>query len=164
MWQARTIMMNGELMPFEQASIHPLSLAVTYACTVFEGLRAYKLESPGQFALFRLREHLDRLRFGMKVMRMAPAFDPAYLQDCLTRLIRANDPDDDVYIRLLVYIEGQGLMATSGPIGFTAAAMPRERPKFAEILVAAVRQRKPAPGQGHGQLSQCPSDPDASQG
>jgi branched-chain amino acid aminotransferase len=40
MWQARTIMQNGELIPFEQASIHPLSLAVTYACTVFEGIRA----------------------------------------------------------------------------------------------------------------------------
>jgi len=132
MWQARTIMQNGELIPFEQASIHPLSLAVTYACTVFEGIRAYKLAEPGRFAFFRLREHLKRLRFGMKVMRMAPAFDDDYLTDCLTRLIKANDPDDDVYIRLLVYIEGQGLMATSGPIGFTAAAMPRERPRFAE--------------------------------
>jgi branched-chain amino acid aminotransferase len=132
MWQAHTIMMNGELMPYEQASIHPMSLAVTYACTVFEGIRAYQLDTPGRFAFFRLREHLDRLRFGMKVMRMAPAFDHGYLTDCLTRLVRANEPDDDVYIRLLVYIEAQGLMATPGPIGFTAAAVPREKPKFAQ--------------------------------
>ncbi len=33
---------------------------------------------------------------------------------------------------LLVYVEGTGLMATTGPVGFTAAAMPREKPKFAE--------------------------------
>lgn len=132
MWQAKTIMMNGELVPFERAAIHPLSLAVTYATTVFEGIRAYKLAEPGRFAFFRLREHLDRLRFGMKVMRMAPALEHDYLADCLTRVLRANEPDDDVYIRLLVYIEGQGLMATTGPIGFTAAAMPRERPRFAE--------------------------------
>ncbi|SVD13966.1 uncharacterized protein METZ01_LOCUS366820, partial [marine metagenome] len=36
MWKSDIIMMNGELMPFADAHIHPLSLAVTYATTVFE--------------------------------------------------------------------------------------------------------------------------------
>ena len=40
MWQAKLIMMDGELMPFADARIHPMSLAVTYATTVFEGIRA----------------------------------------------------------------------------------------------------------------------------
>ena len=38
MWKSDIIMMNGELMPYADASIHPLSLAVTYATTVFEGV------------------------------------------------------------------------------------------------------------------------------
>lgn len=133
MWQARTIMMDGELMPFAEARIHPLSLAVTYATTVFEGVRAYRHPQTGAFALFRLPEHVRRLQVGMKVMRFDRTYDLPYLQACLTRLIRANEPDDDVYVRLLVYISGQGLMATTGPVGFTAAAVPRERSKFGDI-------------------------------
>jgi len=132
MWQPTQIMMNGELMPFAEARIHPLSLAVTYAATVFEGIRAYHTPDTGGFALFRLDEHIRRLQIGMKLMRFDRTYEVDYFRDCLTRLIHANEPDADVYIRLLVYIEGQGLLATTGPVGFTAAAMPRDKPKFAE--------------------------------
>lgn len=136
MWEAKTIMMNGELMPFASASLHPLSLAVTYATTVFEGLRAYRIPETEHFSLFRLGDHIERLRVGMKIMRFEEApgqnYDTSYFTDCLTRLIQANEPDSDVYLRLLVYIEGQGLLATTGPIGFTAAAMPRSKPAFAD--------------------------------
>ncbi len=132
MWQPKLIMMNGELLPFAEARLHPLALAVTYATTVFEGLRAYHMPETGKFALFRLAEHVRRLQVGMKIMRFDRTYDTDYLRDCLTRLIRANQPDTDVYIRLLVYIEGTGFLSTTGPVGFTAAAMPREKPKFAD--------------------------------
>ena len=132
MWESKVIMMNGELMPFEDARLHPLSLAVAYATTVFEGVRAYRSPESGKFAFFRLDEHIRRLLTGMKVMRFEQAYDVDFFTECLTRLVHANEPDSDVYIRLLVYIEGAGLMATTGPVGFTAAAMPRKKPKFAE--------------------------------
>ncbi len=132
MWQPKKIMMNGELMPIDEASLHPMSLAVTYATTVFEGLRAYHMPENGQFALFRLADHLKRLRIGMKIMRFDQSYEDSYLEECLTQLIRANEPDDDVYVRLLVYVEGQGLLNTTGPVGFTAAAKPRKKPTFAE--------------------------------
>ena len=132
MWQAKTIMVNGELMPFADARLHPLSLGVAYATTVFEGLRAYYNPATRQFSIFRLAEHMRRLQVGMKLMRFDRTYETDYMRECLTRLIRANEPDDDVYMRLLVYIEAIGLMATTGPVGFTAAAMPRDKPKFAE--------------------------------
>lgn len=136
MWQPRVLMMDGELVPFAQASLHPLSLAVTYATTVFEGLRAYRHPQTGAYTIFRLAEHVKRLQVGMKVMRFERTYETEYLRECLSRLIHANEPDDDVYVRLLVYIAGQGLMATTGPVGFTAAAMPRERPKNADTGVS----------------------------
>ncbi len=132
MWQPKLIMMNGELLPFDQARIHPLSLAVTYATTVFEGLRAYHMSETGQFALFRFEDHIRRLQVGMKLLRFDQVYETDYLRDCLTQLIQANEPDDDVYIRLLAYIEGIGLLSTTGPVGFTAAAMPREKSKFTD--------------------------------
>lgn len=132
MWQPKKIMMNGELMPLQDARLHPLSLAVTYAATVFEGVRAYRLPESGQFALFRLNDHIRRLQVGMKLLRFDGSYDAGYLTECLIRLVRANEPDSDVYIRLLAYIEGTGLLTTTGPVGFTAAAMPRARPAFAD--------------------------------
>jgi branched-chain amino acid aminotransferase len=132
MWEPKQIMMNGELLPFEDARLHPLSLAVTYATTVFEGVRAYQIPDAGTFAFFRLAEHVRRLQAGMKLMRFEQIYDVEYLQDCLTRLVQANEPDSDVYIRLLVYVEGTGLLKTCGPVGFTAAAMPRKKPTFAD--------------------------------
>jgi branched-chain amino acid aminotransferase len=125
-------MMNGELLPFAEAKLHPLSLAVTYATTVFEGLRAYRLPQDGRFALFRFHEHVRRLQVGMKLLRMERILQADEILEGLRRLIRANEPDTDVYVRLLVYVEAQGLMATTGPVGWTAAAMPREKPKYAD--------------------------------
>lgn len=132
MWQPRTIMQNGELLAFADARIHPLALGMAYATTVFEGLRAYRNPQTGAFKIFRLAEHVRRLQAGMKVMRMDRRFEVDELRGNLKRLIRANEPDDDVYIRLLVYVEALGLMAQTGPVGFTAAASPRERGKFVE--------------------------------
>ena len=131
MWQPTQIMMNGELMPYADASLHPMSLAVTYAATVFEGIRAYHVPETRQFAMFRMDEHIKRLQIGMKVLRFDQTYEVDYMRDCLTRLLQANEPDADVYFRLLVYIEGTGLLASTGPVGFTAAAMPRSKPKFA---------------------------------
>lgn len=132
MWQPRVIMQNGELLPYAEARVHPMSLAMTYATAVFEGLRAYRNPETGAFKIFRLAEHVRRLQAGMKVMRMERRFEVDEVAALLTRLIRANEPDDDVYVRLLVYVEALGLMAQTGPVGFTAAASPRERPKYAE--------------------------------
>jgi branched-chain amino acid aminotransferase len=133
MWQPKLIMMDGELIPFGEARLHPMSLAVTYATTVFEGIRAYHRPQQKAFLVFRLAEHIKRLQVGMKLLRLDADYSLEFMRECLTRLIRANTPDDDVYIRLLVYISGTGLMATSGPVGFTAAAMPREKSKFIDV-------------------------------
>jgi branched-chain amino acid aminotransferase len=132
MWEARTIMQNGKLMPYGEARVHPMSLAMTYATSVFEGLRAYRNPKDGSYAIFRLAEHVKRLQIGMKVMRFDGTLQLEQVRGHLSELIRANEPDDDVYIRMLVYVEALGLMAQTGPIGFTAAASPRERPKFAQ--------------------------------
>jgi branched-chain amino acid aminotransferase len=132
MWEARVIMQNGKLMPYSEARVHPMSLAMTYATSVFEGLRAYRNPKDGTYAIFRLAEHIKRLQMGMKVMRFDGTLELEQVRGYLSQLIRANEPDDDVYIRMLVYVEALGLMAQTGPIGFTAAASPRERPKFAE--------------------------------
>jgi branched-chain amino acid aminotransferase len=68
----------------------------------------------------------------MKLLRFEQVYELDYLRESVRRLIRANEPDSDVYVRLLAYVEGAGLMSTTGPAGFTAAAMPRDKPRFAD--------------------------------
>ena len=72
-----------------------MSLAVTYATAVFEGLRAYRNPETGAFKIFRLAEHVKRLQAGMKVMRMDRRFEVDEVAGLLARLIRANEPDDE---------------------------------------------------------------------
>ena len=139
MWQAHTIIHNGQAMPFAEARIHPLALGVAYGVAVFEGLRAYRHPTTGAFSIFRLEDHLRRLDQGMKVMRFADPPSRETLRQGVRDVVRLNAPDDDAYLRLQVQIEGLGTMATTGPVGWIAAALPRERSaKFATGLAAGV--------------------------
>ena len=139
MWQARTIIHNGQAIPFAEARIHPLALGVAFGIAVFEGLCAYRNPTTGAFTVFRLDEHLARLGQGMKVMRLADPPALPVLRQAVLDVIRLNEPDEDAYLRVQVQIEGQGMMAATGPVGWIAAAIPRERStKFATGLAATI--------------------------
>ena len=117
MWQPTTIMMDGELMPFADARLHPLSLAVTYATTVFEGLRAYHMPQQGKFALFRLDEHMRRLHDSGKIYRMDLPHGIDELCAASVELVHLNKLES-CYIRPLVFrgYGGVGVYAKECPI------------------------------------------------
>ena len=50
---------NGKFIPWEDARIHVLSHVVNYGSSLFEGIRCY--DTPSGAAIFRLKEHTDRL-------------------------------------------------------------------------------------------------------
>jgi branched-chain amino acid aminotransferase len=57
--ESKFIWMNGELVPFEKATVHFLTPALHYGIGAFEGIRCYN--TPRGPAVFRLAEHLQRL-------------------------------------------------------------------------------------------------------
>jgi branched-chain amino acid aminotransferase len=59
---------DGEFVPWNDANIHVLSHSVQYGSSVFEGIRCYK--TPEGPAIFRLRDHLERLLGSCKIYRM----------------------------------------------------------------------------------------------
>ena len=62
----KSIWMNGELIPWEEAKIHVLTHTLHYGTGIFEGIRAYETaEGP---AIFRLTEHMDRLMNSAKIL------------------------------------------------------------------------------------------------
>src|SRR5271155_5041889 len=59
---------NGQLVNWEDATIHVISHVVHYGSSVFEGVRCY--ETPSGGAIFRLREHIRRLRDSAMIYRI----------------------------------------------------------------------------------------------
>ena len=119
--------LNGEITAYEDTRVHAFSGVVKYGCAVFEGLRGYWNEDDGQMYVFRLREHMERLRFGMRVMRFETVYQAEHLEDCLLRMIRANELKEMVHLRMIAYLDGDDELAMVGPIGLVCGARPRPR-------------------------------------
>jgi len=99
------ININGELVHRDQAGISPFDSAVQGGDAVWEGLRLY------DGRIFKLREHLDRLRGSA----LAIAFDQIPSHEEITNEIRrtleANEMRDGVHVRLTLT---RGVKITSG--------------------------------------------------
>jgi branched-chain amino acid aminotransferase len=79
---------NGKLIPWDDAKIHVLSHVVSYGSAVFEGLRAYNSEQGP--AIFRLRDHMQRLLNSAHIYRMDVPFDLDALSQAAIDLVRTN--------------------------------------------------------------------------
>ena len=54
------IWMDGKLVNWDDAKVHVLTHTLHYGLGVFEGIRCYRTQD-GKSAVFRLKEHVDRL-------------------------------------------------------------------------------------------------------
>jgi len=103
------IWFNGELVAYEDATIHVLSHVVHYGSSVFEGIRAYDTERGP--AVFRLREHMARLVDSAKIHRMDLGYSLDELCDAVIDTI-ADSGLDACYIRPVSF-RGHGPMGVN---------------------------------------------------
>lgn len=97
---------NGALIPWDDAKIHVLSHVVSYGSAVFEGIRCY--ETPQGSAIFRLREHMQRLLNSAHIYRMEVPVGLDALCQAALDLVSANKLTA-CYIRPIV-LRGYGRM------------------------------------------------------
>lgn len=97
---------NGQNIPFEQATIHSTAFGLHYGTGVFEGIRAYDTENGP--AIFRLKEHLDRLYASAQVYNLDIAYTPEQLTQAICDNITANG-FTNCYIRPTVFFDAGGL-------------------------------------------------------
>jgi branched-chain amino acid aminotransferase len=98
--------MNGEFVAWEDAKVHVLTHALHYGTGVFEGIRAYETsEGP---AIFRSKDHFERLEASAKLYYMDLPFTKEQLREATHELIGRNGLKS-CYIRPLVY-RGHGPM------------------------------------------------------
>jgi branched-chain amino acid aminotransferase len=100
---------------------------LTFAATVFEGLRAYWNDEKQELFVFRLDEHLVRLLDSMKLLRFGEQPSVDTLRKQVLENIRANEYKEDTYIRLQAYIDDWGSMTAKGPVSTSIVSYPRPR-------------------------------------
>ena len=117
------IWMDGRLVEWRDAKIHVLSHTLHYGCGAFEGVRAYN--AVGGTAIFRLREHTERLFNSAKILRMKIPFTIDEVMAAQREVVRANRLES-CYIRPLTWIgsEKLGVSPKGNTIHLMVAAWP----------------------------------------
>jgi branched-chain amino acid aminotransferase len=121
--EASQIWMDGKFVAWQDAQIHVLTHTLHYGLGVFEGIRCYEIN--GGSAIFRLREHVDRLFASAHIMHMEIPFTNSEIFDATLETVRVNALKE-CYIRPLVYIGygEMGLYVKENPIRVSIAAWP----------------------------------------
>ncbi len=104
------IWLDGEMVPWREAKVHVLTHTLHYGLGVFEGVRAYKTDRGP--AIFRLKEHTDRLFRSAHILKMPMPFDKATINAATCAAVRDNALESG-YIRPMCFYgaEGMGLRA-----------------------------------------------------
>ena len=117
------IWMDGELVDWRDARIHVLSHTLHYGCGAFEGVRAY--DTAQGTAIFRLREHTERLFNSAKILRMTIPFTKEEVNQAQIEVIRANKLESG-YLRPLTWVGDKklGVSTKGNDIHLMVAAWP----------------------------------------
>jgi branched-chain amino acid aminotransferase len=100
------IWMDGALVDWRDAKIHVLTHTLHYGCGAFEGVRAY--DTVHGTAIFRLREHTERLFNSAKILRMKIPYGFEQVAEAQREVVRANKLQS-CYIRPLIWIGSEKL-------------------------------------------------------
>ena len=115
------IWLDGQFVPWREASVHVLTHTLHYGCGVFEGVRAYETETGT--AIFRLQDHTRRLFDSAAILGMKIPYTHEQLNEAQTQAVQRNKLKS-AYIRPLVFYDSEsiGLHAESLNVRVMVAA------------------------------------------
>jgi branched-chain amino acid aminotransferase len=121
--KTKKVWVNGDLVDWDDCKIHVLSHALHYASAVFEGIRCY--DTLGGPAVFRLREHVERLFDSARMYRMVLESTPQQVIDGTLETIRVNGLKA-CYIRPIAFrgYRALGVNPLTCPIEIVIATFP----------------------------------------
>lgn len=134
------IWLDGEWIDWRDAKVHVLTHTLHYGCGVFEGLRAYHTDRGA--AIFRLRDHTDRLFRSAHIMAMPIPFDKDTLNRAQREAVTRNRLAS-AYIRPMCFLgsEAMGLHATNLQVHVMVAAWEWGSYLGAENMTRGIRVR-----------------------
>jgi branched-chain amino acid aminotransferase len=120
---AGLIWFDGALVPEAEAKVSVLTHAMHYGTSVFEGIRAYATDRGA--AVFRLREHSQRLLDSAKILGMKPSWTVDVIDRAIVDTVKAN-ARPSCYIRPLIWYgpESLGINPARNHLHFMVATLP----------------------------------------
>ena len=107
---------NGKIVSVEEAKISLFTHALHYGTGAFEGICAYKQKNGGG-AIFRLREHMERLEDSVKILGFELSHNTDELVQGAIDACKSNN-FEECYIRPIAFIG-------DGPLGVYPGANPK---------------------------------------
>lgn len=116
------IWMNGEFLNWDDANVHILTHTLHYGLGVFEGIRCYEQASGGG-AIFRLREHMQRLYDSAHIFNLEIPYKQEELIKASVTLFQKNKMTSG-YLRPLVYLAAgdMGLNYKDNPVSVSLSS------------------------------------------
>ncbi|MFV2005671.1 MAG: branched-chain amino acid transaminase, partial [Gammaproteobacteria bacterium] len=148
------IWMDGEMVPWRDANVHVLTHTLHYGMGVFEGVRAYEAEQGA--AIFRMREHTQRLFNSAHIMNMAMPFDQQEINQAMIDSVRENNLTS-AYLRPMVFFgsEGMGLRADNLKVHVMIAAWEMGAYLGAEGIEKGIRVKTSSFSRHHVNVTMC---------
>ncbi len=149
------IWMDGKLVDWRDAKIHVLTHTLHYGMGVFEGIRAYA-QADGGTAVFRLKEHTQRLFNSARIFQMAIPFTQEQVLEATKDVVRENKLES-CYIRPLVWVgsEKLGVAARGNTIHVAIAAWPWGAYLGAEGMERGIRVKTSSFTHHHPNVTMC---------
>jgi branched-chain amino acid aminotransferase len=91
---------NGELIPWEKATIHVMAHVVHYGSSIFEGIRCYNTKRGS--AIFRLDAHIERLFNSAHIYRMDVPYSYKDIVEACCQLVTENGYKE-CYLRPVIF-------------------------------------------------------------
>jgi branched-chain amino acid aminotransferase len=148
------IWLDGEFVEWRQAQTHVLTHSLHYGLAVFEGVRAYRTAAGP--AIFRLREHTERLLRSAHIMQMAMPFDRETLEQAQLAAVARNQLEE-CYIRPLAFYgsEKMGVSPRGAKVHVSIAVWPWGAYLGEAALEAGIRVKTSSYTRHHPNITLC---------
>lgn len=145
---------DGKMVPWRDANIHILTHTLHYGLGVFEGIRAYQTTRGP--AIFRLREHTDRLFNSAHIFMMKMPYDKITVMQAQCDVVKENKLDSG-YIRPIAFYgsEAMGLSAKTLSVHVAIAAWSWGTYLGAESLENGIRVKTSSFTRHHVNINMC---------
>ena len=145
---------DGKLVPWRDANTHVLTHSLHYGLAVFEGLRAYNTAKGT--AIFRLKEHTDRLFNSAHIYLMKIPYDRETIMEAHKEVVRANKLES-CYIRPIAFYgsEKMGVSPKGATVHVAIAAWPWGAYLGPEALEKGIRVKTSSFARHHVNVSMC---------
>ena len=145
---------DGKLVPWRDATTHVLTHSLHYGLAVFEGLRAYK--TANGTAIFRLKEHTDRLFNSAHIFMMKMPYDKQTLIEAQKEVVRVNGLDS-CYVRPIAFYgsEKMGVSPKGAQVHVAIAAWPWGAYLGADGIEKGIRVKTASYARHHINVTMC---------